>query len=98
MALPAEFEEALAKALGDCKPRTEPEIINIVEDVLADLGMDHSHWEEAAEIKKDLAWVRDARTRCDNMKTRSLTATITAVVVGLITIIGLGIKEYLHHG
>ena len=98
MALPPEFDEALSKALGDCKPRTEGEVIKIVEDVLLDLNIDHAHWDEAMEIKKDLAWARETRVRCDNMKTKSLGIVITAVVMGLITVIGLGLKEWLHHG
>jgi hypothetical protein len=98
MSLPPDLEDNLARALTDCEPRTDAEIIKVVEKVLNDMGLDHVHWEEIQEVKKDLVWVRDARTRCDGLKNKSLGIFATAIILAIVTVMGLGIKEWFEHG
>ena len=89
------FEADLAKELAKCKPKTNEEIIYIVECVLKDYGIDHKHWQEVKEIKKDLAWIRDARTRCDSLKSHGLGTIATVLVIGFATLVTLGVKLWI---
>ena len=98
MSLPLELEENLAKALVNCEPRTDKEIIAIVEDVLNDMGLDHMHWEEVQALKKDLSFVRETRLRCEDIKSRTIWVAVSVVVIGVVTILVLGFKEWFSNG
>ena len=82
----------------ECKPRTREQVIEIVENVLLDMNIDHKHWEEAAEFRKDLAWLRDTRGRCESVKSKGLGVVITALVIGILTILSFGFREWYIHG
>jgi hypothetical protein len=99
MPLPPEIELHLSRELAKCKqPRTDAEIIKIIEDVLMDLTIDHSHWEEAQEFRKDLAWLRDTRARCESMKTKGLITIVSVIVAGILSLVAFGFKEFIEHG
>ena len=89
------FDAALAKALVGCHPRTDKEILAIVEDVLEEFGIDHTHWEEVSEVRKDMAWVREARVRCDVVKNNGLGSVATAIVMAVMALLALGAKVWL---
>ena len=90
-----DIENALARKLAECKPRTDEEILKVVEDVFHDFGFDHKHWEEVAEVKKDLNWVRDARKRCDMFKGKFFGSIIGAIATGILVLLTLGFHEWL---
>lgn len=92
------FEESLARELAKCRPRTDEEIVRVAEKVLSDCGIDHHHWEEVQEVRKDLAWVRDARTRCDKMKQHGLSTGMSMAILAILTLLGLGVKGWFFYG
>ena len=90
-----DFEQALAEGLAKCKPRTDKEILELVERVLKDYGLEHKYWCEVQEVRKDLAWTREARKRCDQLKGGGLGALSTAIVTGVLVLLVLGAKLWI---
>jgi hypothetical protein len=99
MPLPPEIELHLAKELSKCEPpRSDAEIISIIEDVLMDVNIDHAHWEEAQAIRKDLAFLRDTRERCEGVTGKAIVTVVGTMIAGIVFIIALGIREWIEHG
>ena len=89
------LDDKLAKELLRRKPRTNAEIIDVVEDVLRDFGLDHEHWEEVSEIRQDLNWVRDTRRRCDVVKGKTFGTIIGAIVTGILVLLTIGFNSWI---
>ena len=98
MPLPPELELELSRRIVDCEPRSDAEILRLVEEVLLDFGLDHAHWCETSEVRKDLHWVRDTRLRCETFQLRMIITVATLSVVALLSIIVLGFREWIQHG
>ena len=88
------LEDKLARKLAECKPRTNEEIVCVVEGVLKDFGFNHEHWEEMQEVKRDLVWIREARKRCDMFKGKAFGSLIGAIVTGILVLLTLGAHEW----
>ena len=93
-----EFDKRLASELVKCQPRTDAEIIEIVERILLDCGIGHKHFTEMTEVRRDLVWVRDARLRCEKWKTTAMGTVLGGTALALLTIIAMGIREWIEHG
>lgn len=82
----------ITEVLDQARPRREV-IRETVHETLIELGVDY---EEPMEMQKDFQHLREWRITMEQAKSKSVMATVGFLIAGLVALIWLGIKTFLH--
>ena len=66
-----------------------------VEAALKDIGLNKQAADEVFSLRKDMMFLREMRTSCEEIRHRGMWYSTSLLILGLVALIGLGFKQWL---